>query len=77
MSKLSSLAALATGAILLAASVAGAAPDSAGSVVIQEPNGAPGFCAQPCFIAEKSFEVYLPGNGTGPIACGASCCQLL
>ncbi len=53
------------------APVAQAAPDQSGSSIIDEPNGAPPFCTQPCYSVEKAFEVYLSGNPTVPA--GPSC----
>ena len=37
----------------------------AGTIVIDEPTGIPGFCL-PCYRIEKAFEVYNPGNATVP-----------
>ncbi len=48
----------------LCASLASAAPDVAGSTIIDEPNGSVGLCDAPCHRIEKSFEVFLDGNPT-------------
>ena len=54
---------------MLLAMSANAAPDESGSAGLVEPNGFPGVCDQPCFTANKTFEVYLAGNTTGPGTC--------
>ena len=65
----------ATLALLLAAPTVSAqilgGGDQFGSVVINEDTGIPGFCDIPCFIVEKDFEVYLPGNPSAPGVCAA------
>ncbi len=56
---------------LFAATATWAAPDVAGTTVVNEDNGFPPTCNQPCFSIEKSFEVYLDGNPTAPGVCPA------
>ena len=58
-------------ALVMAASAAWAAPDLSGTVIIDEPNGSAGLCNAPCYRIEKSFEVFLDGNPTGPGVCAA------
>ncbi|MEE2665080.1 MAG: hypothetical protein VX681_13265 [Myxococcota bacterium] len=58
-------------ALVVGASSANAQADYSGSAIINEPNGFPGVCTQPCFSIEKSFEVYLDGNPSGPGVCAA------
>ena len=62
-----------TGALtlLLGAPLAVAAPDLSGNIEIEEPNGSPGLCDQPCYVANKYFELFLDGNPTGPGVCAA------
>jgi len=65
------LALLPVFALLVGASSVNAQADHSGSAIIDEPNGFPGVCAQPCFSIEKSFEVYLDGNPSAPGVCAA------
>ena len=52
---------------LVLAAPAQAGPDLQGKVVIEEPNGFPGVCDQPCYRVSKSFEYWLPGNPDNPL----------
>ena len=44
-----------------------AGPDQSGTSFLEEPNGFPGVCDQPCYIVEKSFEYWLPDNPDNPL----------
>ena len=44
-----------------------APPDYSSSSDLVEPNGFPGVCDSPCFIAAVSVEVWLPGNPSNPL----------
>lgn len=57
--------------VAFGAAPASAVPDESGSADIAEPNGFPGVCDQPCFVARKTFEVFLSGNPDAPA--GAAC----
>ncbi|MEE2674093.1 MAG: hypothetical protein VX466_09870 [Myxococcota bacterium] len=46
---------------------ASAGPDESGTSILEEPNGFPGVCDQPCYIVEKSFEYWLPSNPDNPL----------
>ncbi len=58
---------LAMAATVVGATTALAAPNDSGSVVIEEPNGFPGVCAQPCYTVTKGFELWLPDNPDNPL----------
>jgi len=49
------------------AGAAVAGPDFSASSDLIEPNGFPGVCAQPCYIAGVETEVWLPGNPGNPL----------
>jgi len=49
------------------APAAWSAPDYAGSSELVEPNGFPGVCDQPCYIAGVETEVWLPTNPDNPL----------
>ena len=53
--------------VLLLASTASAGPDYAGSSDLIEPNGFPGVCNQPCYVAGVETEVWLPSNPDNPL----------
>ena len=62
-----SLIVLAAAAIgLLAGTPAWSGPDYSASSDIIEPNGFPGVCAQPCYVAGIETEVWLPTNPDNP-----------
>jgi hypothetical protein len=46
---------------------ASAGPDQSGTSIVEEPNGFPGVCDQPCYRVEKSFEYWLPSNPDNPL----------
>ena len=52
-------------------SPAAAQPDQSVTSVISEDDGFPGVCASPCFEVEKTAEVFLSGNASGPGVCAA------
>ncbi|MCS5637032.1 MAG: DUF11 domain-containing protein [Myxococcota bacterium] len=63
----SSFTVLAAAAIgLLASTAAWSGPDYAASSEITEPNGFPGVCNQPCYVAGIETEVWLPSNPDNP-----------
>ena len=53
--------------IFIGASSAQAGPDQFGSATIEEPNGFPGVCDQPCYTVTKSYEVWYPSNPDNPL----------
>ena len=65
--------ALVAGLVLfVGAGAAQAGPDLSGAVSIEEPNGFPGVCAQPCYTVGKSFELWFPGNPDNPLPLAGS-----
>ena len=53
-------------ASLALAGAAQAGPDESGTAIIDEPNGIPGICDQPCYSVTKEYEVWLEGNPDSP-----------
>lgn len=64
---LRSLATLCSTMMMLIASPAWSGPDYASSSDLIEPNGFPGVCSQPCYVAGVETEVWLPSNPDNPL----------
>ncbi len=58
--------------LAIAAAPALAVPDDSGVSTMEEPNGFPGVCDQPCYTVQKEYEYWLPGNPDNPVPLAGS-----
>ena len=57
--------------VVVGAPQASAQPDMTRTAMIHEDDGFMNVCVAPCFSVEKTASVWLAGNPTAPVACGA------